>query len=187
MRSPRWTFGWILTKALALRPNQANTRHRHDCDQDQFAAELSRDLGAQRPGLHLHLHHLRGNHCRVAATIAVGVVYNSARIVLAERAWELASLRVLGFSRGEVSSFLLGELAVEVIVGIPLGLWLGCGSRLYLTHAMHSDTFRIPVIIAPKTYVISIGEILASGLLSALIVRRRSDGLDLVGALKTRE
>jgi len=122
-----------------------------------------------------------------AATIAVGVVYNSARIALAERAWELASLRVLGFSRAEVSTFLLGELAVEVAIGIPLGLWLGYGLALYLTDAMHSDTFRIPVIIAPQTYVLAIMAILASGLLSALIVRRRIDGLDLVGALKTRE
>ncbi len=122
-----------------------------------------------------------------AATIAVGVVYNSARIALAERAWELASLRVLGFRRGEVSSFLLGELALEVAVGIPLGLWLGYGLALFLTDAMHSDTFRIPVIIAPKTYAIAIVAILASGLLSALIVRRRIDALDLVSALKTRE
>jgi putative ABC transport system permease protein len=122
-----------------------------------------------------------------AATIAVGVVYNSARIALAERAWELASLRVLGFSRGEVSTFLLGELAIEVAVGIPLGLWLGYGLGLFLTDQMHSDTFRIPVIIEPKTYVLATVAILASGLLSALIVRRRIDGLDLVGALKTRE
>ena len=122
-----------------------------------------------------------------AATIAVGVVYNSARIALAERAWELASLRVLGFSRAEVSTFLLGELAAEVAVGIPLGLWLGYGLAVFLTGQMQSETFRIPVIIAPKTYVLAALAILASALLSALIVRRRVDGLDLVSALKTRE
>jgi putative ABC transport system permease protein len=74
-----------------------------------------------------------------------------------------------------------------VAVGIPLGLWLGYGLALFLTNQMQSDTFRIPVIIAPKTFVIAILAILASGLLSALIVRRRIDALDLVGALKTRE
>lgn len=122
-----------------------------------------------------------------AATIAVGVVYNSARIALAERAWELASLRVLGFSRAETSTFLLGELAVEVAVGIPLGLWFGYGLAVFLTGQMESETFRIPVIIAPKTYVLATLAILAAGILSALIVRRRIDRLDLVGALKTRE
>lgn len=122
-----------------------------------------------------------------AATIAVGVVYNSARIALAERSWELASLRVLGFSRAEVSTFLLGELAVEVGLGIPLGLWLGYGLAVFLTDQMHSDTLRIPVIIAPKTYVLATMAILVSGIGSALIVRRRIDSLDLVSALKTRE
>jgi putative ABC transport system permease protein len=122
-----------------------------------------------------------------AATIAVGVVYNSARIALAERAWELASLRVLGFSRAEVSTFLLGELACEVAVGIPLGLWSGYGLAHFLTGQMQSETFRIPVIIAPKTYVLATLAIIVSGLLSALIVKRRIDSLDLVAALKTRE
>jgi putative ABC transport system permease protein len=117
----------------------------------------------------------------------VGVVYNSARIALAERAWELASLRVLGFSRAEVSTFLLGELALQVAVGIPLGLWLGQGLAAFLTHQMHGETFVIPVIIAPRTYVLAIFTILISALLSALIVRRRIDRLDLVAALKTRE
>ena len=122
-----------------------------------------------------------------AATIAVGVVYNSARISLAERAWELASLRVLGFTRGEVSTFLLGELAIEVALGIALGLWLGIGLATLLTNLMQTETFRIPVIIAPKTYVIAILTTVVSGILSALIVRRRIDRLDLVSALKTRE
>ncbi len=122
-----------------------------------------------------------------AATIAVGVVYNSARVSLAERAWELASLRVLGFSRGEVSTFLLGELAVELCAGIIIGLWLGRWLGAMLADMMHSDTFRIPVFIAPKTYVIAILTTVVSGILSALIVRRRIDRLDLVAVLKTRE
>jgi putative ABC transport system permease protein len=122
-----------------------------------------------------------------AATIAVGVVYNSARVSLAERAWELASLRVLGFTRAEVSTLLLGELAIEVGIGVPLGLWFGRGLASVLTDLMHSETFRIPVIIAPQTYVFAAAAIVVSGLVSALIVRRRIDRLDLVAVLKTRD
>ncbi len=122
-----------------------------------------------------------------AATIAVGVVYNSARVSLAERAWELASLRVLGFSRGEVSTFLLGELAIEVSMGIIAGLWLGGRLAALLADMMHSETFRIPIVIAPRTYVIAVLTTLASGAMSALIVRQRIDRLDLVGVLKMRE
>lgn len=122
-----------------------------------------------------------------AAAIAVGVVYNSARIALAERAWELASLRVLGFTRREVSGLLLGELAVELLAAIPLGLWLGYGLSALIVALMQHDTVSIPIIITAKTYAYAALAILAAGAVSALIVRHRIDHLDLVAVLKTRE
>ncbi len=122
-----------------------------------------------------------------AAIIAIGVIYNNARVSLAERAWELASLRVIGFSRGEVSTFLLGELAIEIAVGIPLGLWAGFGLAKILTTAMQSETFIIPVVITAKTYLLAAATIVVSAVASALLVRRRIDRLDLVAVLKTRE
>ena len=122
-----------------------------------------------------------------AAAIAVGVVYNSARIALAERSWELASLRVLGFTRREVSALLLGELAVELMLAIPFGLWLGYLLSLLLVSLIHNETISIPVIIEPHTYAYAALITLAAGIMSALIVRHRIDQLDLVGVLKTRE
>jgi putative ABC transport system permease protein len=122
-----------------------------------------------------------------AAAIAIGVVYNSARIALAERAWELASLRVLGFTRGEVSLFLLGELAIELVVGVPLGLALGYGLAAALIELMHDETFAMPLIIAARTYAFAALAILIAGIASALVVRHRVDHLDLVAVLKTRE
>lgn len=123
----------------------------------------------------------------LAAAIAVGVVYNSARITLAERGWELASLRVLGFTRHEVSVLLLGELAIEIAVAIPLGLWLGYLLSVALVTLTHSETFYIPVIIQPRTYAYAAVTTVVAGLVSALIVRHRLDHLDLVAVLKTRE
>ncbi|HUW27807.1 MAG TPA: FtsX-like permease family protein [Sulfuriferula sp.] len=122
-----------------------------------------------------------------AAAIAVGVVYNSARIALAERAWELASLRVLGFTRREVSALLLGELGVELMLAIPFGLWLGYLLSLLLVSLIHTETIAFPVIVAPRTYAYAALITLAAGIVSALIVRHRIDRLDLVGVLKTRE
>lgn len=122
-----------------------------------------------------------------ALVIAIGVVYNSARIALAERAWELASLRVLGFSRIEVSALLLNELAIEIALAIPAGFVLGYGLAWLIVQLTHSDLFEIPVIIAPGTYAFAALAIVGAGILSALIVRRRVDRLDLVGVLKTRE
>lgn len=122
-----------------------------------------------------------------AAVIAVGVVYNNARIALAERAWELASLRVLGFTRGEVSGLLLGELALELILALPLGWLLGYWLSFGIVQLIHSETFEIPLIIEPRTYAYATMAALAAGVISALIVRQRVDRLDLVAVLKTRE
>jgi putative ABC transport system permease protein len=122
-----------------------------------------------------------------ASIIAVGVVYNHARIALAERAWELASLRVLGFTRGEVSAFLLGELALEILLAIPLGLAAGYWLAAGIVQLIKTDEFFFPLVIQPATYAYAALTVVAAGVASALIVRRRIDTLDLVGVLKTRE
>ena len=122
-----------------------------------------------------------------ATIIATGVVYNNARIALAERAWELASLRVLGFTRTEVSAFLLGELAIEIALAIPLGMALGYGLATTIVTLIKTDEFFFPMVIAPATYAYAVLCVVLAGLVSGLIVRRRVDTLDLVGVLKTRE
>lgn len=122
-----------------------------------------------------------------AIVIAVGVVYNHARIALAERAWELASLRVLGFTRSEVSAILLGELAIEIVLAMPLGMLLGYWLSRGIVSAIQTDEFFFPLVIAPATYAFSAICVVVAGVVSAFIVRRRVDGLDLVSVLKTRE
>jgi putative ABC transport system permease protein len=122
-----------------------------------------------------------------AAVIAVGVVYNNARIALAERAWELASLRVLGFTRAEVSGLLLGELAILIAVALPLGMVLGWVLVQGMVDALKSDQFFFPVVIRPRTFALAALAVVAAGVASALVVRRHIDRLDMVAALKTRE
>ena len=122
-----------------------------------------------------------------AATIAVGVVYNNARIQLAERAWELASLRVLGMTRGEVSLLLLGELALEIAAAIPAGFVLGYWLAALIVSMIIPETFEFPLVIWPHTYLFAGAVTVAAGIASALVVRNRIDNLDLVGVLKTRE
>jgi putative ABC transport system permease protein len=122
-----------------------------------------------------------------AAAVAIGVVYNNARVALAERAWELASLRVLGFTRAEVSVLLLGELALELALAVPVGLALGRGLAEFLAAVTHGETMTIPVVVSGRTLAIAAFTMIGSGVLSALIVRRRIDQLDLIAVLKTRE
>ena len=110
-----------------------------------------------------------------AAVIAVGVVYNNARIALAERGWELASLRVLGFTRAEVSALLLGELALVIAVALPLGMGLGFALVHLISALLASDQFYFPVVIQPRTYAWAALAVLAAGVVSALVVRRRID------------
>jgi len=122
-----------------------------------------------------------------SAIIAFGVIYNAARITLTERSRELASLRVLGYTRGEISYILLGELAVLTLAAVPAGLVIGrwlCG---YIAHAIQSDLYRVPLIVEPPTYAFSALVVLASAVVSALVVRRRLDRLDLIAVLKTAE
>ena len=122
-----------------------------------------------------------------ATVIAVGVVYNNARIALAERAWELASLRVLGFTRGEVSALLLGEMAIVIAIALPLGMVMGWALVHLIAGLLKSDQFHFPVLIQPRTYAMAAIAVLASAAASAAVVRRRIDRIDMVSALKVRE
>lgn len=122
-----------------------------------------------------------------AGIIAFGVIYNSARISLSERDRELASLRVLGFRRGEVAYILLGELALLVMLSIPLGFGLGAIGADYIVRAMESDMYQIPLILGRGTFGLAATVVLGAAIVSALIVLRRLNRLDLVGVLKTRE
>ena len=122
-----------------------------------------------------------------AIIIAVGVVYNSARITLTERSRELASLRVLGYTRGEISYILLGELALITLASVPLGLLLGRALCGYIAWSINNDLYRVPLIVESSTYAFASLCVLLAAAVSGLVVRQRLDKLDLIDALKTKE
>ena len=122
-----------------------------------------------------------------AGALAVAMVYNAARIALSERGRELASLRVLGFTRGEITVMLLGEQALLALAGIALGLGLGYALCAVLAGLYQWEVFRIPLVLSGRTYVFAVGVIIAAAAGSGLLVRRRLNRLDLVAVLKTRE
>lgn len=122
-----------------------------------------------------------------ACIIAFGVVYNTARISLSERSRELATLRVIGFTRREVSAVLLGELAVLTLVAIPVGLLMGYGFSALMALSLETDLYRIPLVISRSTFAFAALVIMMASLVSGLIVRRKIDDLDLIAVLKSRE
>ncbi|MGI9327609.1 MAG: FtsX-like permease family protein [Pseudomonadales bacterium] len=123
----------------------------------------------------------------LAGIMGFGVAYNSARITLSERGRELATLRVLGFSRAEISYILLGEVGLLVTVALPVGCLLGYELATLIATTFDTELFRIPVNIEPSTYAVAVLVILAATLLSAAIVNLRINRLDLIQVLKSRE
>ncbi|MFA5080945.1 MAG: ABC transporter permease [Hydrogenophilaceae bacterium] len=123
----------------------------------------------------------------LAGIIAFGVVYNSARISLSERSRELASLRVLGFTRGEIAYILLGELAVLTLAAIPVGFLVGAGLCGILVVSFESDLYRLPLVLSSNNYALSAAVVAVSAILSGLLAWHRLGRLDLIGVLKTRE
>ncbi len=122
-----------------------------------------------------------------ASVIAVGVIYNGARISLSERGRELASLRVMGFRRREAAALLLGEQALLTLVAIPLGWLIGYGLAFGVAASLQNDVYRVPFIISNQTYAVSALITILAAVASGLIVRHRVDHLDLIAVLKTRE
>jgi putative ABC transport system permease protein len=122
-----------------------------------------------------------------AGLLGFGVAYNSARIALSERGRELATLRVLGFTRAEISYILLGELALLVLIALPLGCLIGRALTILIGRLLDTELFRLPLVIEPSTYGLATVFAIAATALSAFLVRQRIDRLDLIGVLKTRE
>ncbi len=122
-----------------------------------------------------------------SVVIALGMVYNGARIALSERGHELASLRVLGFTRREIAFILLGEQAFLTLMAIPLGLALGYGIAGLITIAIDTELVRFPLIVSARTYSLAFVVVISSAFLSGYLVRWRLRHLDLVAVLKTRE
>lgn len=122
-----------------------------------------------------------------ACVIAVAIVYNGGRVALSERGRELASLRVLGFSRREVAAILLGEQGLLVLLALPAGLAIAAALCWLVTRRFDTELYRMPLVLRPATAVVAFGVVGAAAAASAWLVRRRLDRLDLTAVLKARE
>ena len=122
-----------------------------------------------------------------ACVIAIGIVYNGARVALSERGHELASLRVLGFTQREIGFMLLGEQGLLTLAAIPCGFLIGYGICAMLTLAMQTELYRMPLVVKGNTYALSVLIVGLASVATAALIYRRLRYLDLVEVLKTRE
>lgn len=123
----------------------------------------------------------------IAGIITFGIVYNSARIAFAERARDLASLRVIGFTKGETAFVLLGELAVITLAALPIGSMLGYYLAVAVAEGFSTDLYQIPAAVTSKSYGMAALAVLGAAAFSGWLVKRDIDTIDMVSVLKTRE
>lgn len=123
----------------------------------------------------------------LAGSIAFGVIYNNARITFSERARELATLRVLGYTRSEVARILLGEIALITALAIPLGWLIGIGFSALLNQAFSNDLFRVPLVLTPYAFGFAAAGVILASLAVALLAVRRLGRLDMIAVLKAVE
>ena len=123
----------------------------------------------------------------IAFVITFGIVYNAARIAYAERSRDLASLRVIGFTKGEVAFVLLGELAIVTLVALPIGSLLGYYLSFGIAAGFSSELYQIPAIFDPASYGFAALVVIGAAVASGWLVKRDIDRAELVSALKTRE
>lgn len=122
-----------------------------------------------------------------AVIVAFGVIYNNARISLAERARELATLRVIGLTQREVGAIIVIELALLALAALPVGLLLGTGLATGIIQSVNTETVRLPLVFTPYTYTFAIVIVMLASTFSAWVVLRKLKQLDLIGALKAPE
>jgi putative ABC transport system permease protein len=123
----------------------------------------------------------------IAAIITFGIVYNAARIAYAERERDLASLRVIGFTRGETAFVLLGELGFVTLAALPIGSLLGYYFSILISEGFSTDLYQVPVVYSPESFGVAGLAVVIATLVSGWFVKRDMDRLEMVTALKSRE
>ena len=181
---PRATGAWLTTDPM-FRP--AIYRELKETPSVASVSVKQASVDSFRNTVAKNMLHMRMINLTFAIIIALGVVYNGARISLSERSRELATLRVIGFTKGEISTILLGEIGTITLMGVPFGLVMGYWFARILTYFLDQEVFRFPFVIANSTYGLAAGVVLAASIGSGLLVRRRLNDLDLIAVLKSRE
>ena len=123
----------------------------------------------------------------IAAIITFGIVYNAARIAYAERARDLASLRVIGFTHGETAFVLLGELAIVTLLALPIGAVMGYFLSFAVAKGFSTDLYQISPTVSTESYGVAIIAVLFAAIASGWLVQRDIKNAKIITALKTRE
>lgn len=120
-----------------------------------------------------------------AAALAFIVLYNLTNINVSERVREIASLKVLGFTRREVYSYIFREILLLAVVGDALGMVLGTHLASFVVTTAEVDYVMFGRTIHPASYVYAFALTLVFSGIVVLILRRKLDHVDMVESLKS--
>ena len=120
-----------------------------------------------------------------AAALAFIVLYNLTNINIGERVREIATLKVLGFTRGEVNAYIFREIAILSLVGDLFGLALGTWLDGFVITTVEVDVVMFGRIIHPLSYLYAFLLTLVFSAVVVLAMRGRLDRVDMVESLKS--
>lgn len=121
----------------------------------------------------------------ISIIIAAGVVYNNARIAFIERERDLATLRILGFTKIETGYVLLGEIGALSIIALPVGVLIGYLLWTYVATAMSTDLYSIPTVVEAQGFGYAAIIVLIAAAAAGALVQRDINRFDLVPVLKS--
>ena len=120
-----------------------------------------------------------------AAALAYIVLYNLTNINIGERIREIASLKVLGFTRGEVYTYIFREVGLLALIGDAVGLALGIVLERFVVTTAEVDYVMFGRTIHPPSFVYAFALTMLFTGLVVLTMRRRLDRVDMVESLKS--
>lgn len=122
-----------------------------------------------------------------AALLAFIVLYNLTNINIEERIREIASLKVLGFTRHEVDAYVFREIALLAVFGALFGLVLGTYLEGFVVQTAEIDLVMFGRAIHAPSYWFAFGLTLVFSLLVYVAMRPKLKNIDMVESLKSVE
>ena len=122
-----------------------------------------------------------------AAALAFVVLYNLTNINICERQKEIATLKVLGFYKREVSGYIFRETLLLSVIGTAVGLAVGVVFHQFVVLTAEVDAVMFGRVVQPMSYVYSAVLSLLFTVLVSLFMQKKLHRIDMVESLKAPE
>lgn len=122
-----------------------------------------------------------------AACLAFVVLYNLSNVNISERKREIATIKVLGFTRKEVDAYINRETILLTILGSLIGLGIGIGLHHLIMNLAEMDDIMFGRTINSISYVISFVMTIGFNAIINLCMHKKLNNIQMVESLKAVE